>query len=659
MSVYIRKGLAHIPGPSDSDQSEDDEDSFLKDPDQLQDQLPQPFRMIDKVLNRILDMAWDIIRESESERESAEKAEQSNKTVPVLQLEGKFKLPERTNCLVCSDDGRYIFMGHSQGLSVCTTCSLVCVSAWLEDRLEITSIHITGLGETAYLVGTIDDMGVARLYTFHTDIINLLKVFNEAEDLNQRSLCMKFELSKGGDFGALSISCNGAQCLEVYRFPKELWLKELKEQTASQKQHPSGIGDVKLMPVSLLLKIKPPKIPTGAIIKSPFEVLQKTEEGSIFGSGQNHLVSSRQWEDQDALFRSKYRKYLITNFNKTKVTEEKPSHCTSHFLLPGGLFPVLGGAKSQPGVPVSVCMWWIGSHNLHQYLLCKPAKDKPDIEPKPDVLWPNAHEILCSGVSSCTRYVALGLTTNLVSVWDRHFVSADSALSRMMFVDYRPAIPDDVLLSQGPANTKVYILVTCHSGTRLVLTIGQGANSYAVKLLERHAETGSLPTSTAPVPFTQGLVLLMYRDGKMLLRDVINKTTVCRFSIPDTHLLATPWDPVYALDSTQQTLFIRGDQNLGHCEYVEADDRESQLFVLRISESVLLEPYRVAPKESQKAQTGTNFSNLEEAFNHYVQQRVLCVNERNTAMTQTWNQLQQHAATVLQSNQRHGNTTTS
>lgn len=69
------------------------------------------------------------------------------------------QLPESTNCLTCSEDGRYLSLGHSQGLSVWCASSLICVAKWLQDTLEITSIQMTRMAEAAYLLGTVDDMG--------------------------------------------------------------------------------------------------------------------------------------------------------------------------------------------------------------------------------------------------------------------------------------------------------------------------------------------------------------------------------------------------------------------------------------------------------------------------------------------------------------------
>ncbi|XP_016367493.1 WD repeat-containing protein 93-like [Sinocyclocheilus rhinocerous] len=93
---------------------------------------------------------------------------------------------------------------------------------------------------------------------------------------------------------------SGCVWLDVYRFPQDVWIKELETKQATQTPQTT---EAKLSPVVLLMKIKPPEIPAGTSLKSPSDVLQKTEEGTIIGSGQNHLISSRQWENQDAAFR--------------------------------------------------------------------------------------------------------------------------------------------------------------------------------------------------------------------------------------------------------------------------------------------------------------------------------------------------------------------
>ena len=69
------------------------------------------------------------------------------------------QLPECTNCLACSGDGRFLAAGHSQGVSVSCAVSLASVSSWLEDGLDVTAIQMTGVGQGAYLISTVDDMG--------------------------------------------------------------------------------------------------------------------------------------------------------------------------------------------------------------------------------------------------------------------------------------------------------------------------------------------------------------------------------------------------------------------------------------------------------------------------------------------------------------------
>ena len=67
MPVYIRKNVSFTP-PSIAKMSDEEDDDYLQDPDQLRDVLPQPYRMINKVLEKLLEDVWTIIEVKENKR---------------------------------------------------------------------------------------------------------------------------------------------------------------------------------------------------------------------------------------------------------------------------------------------------------------------------------------------------------------------------------------------------------------------------------------------------------------------------------------------------------------------------------------------------------------------------------------------------------------
>ncbi|XP_023125915.2 WD repeat-containing protein 93 isoform X2 [Amphiprion ocellaris] len=574
--------------------------------------------------------------------EAAHKVDQLRGKTPTLELHPVTQLPENTNCLACSEDGRYLCLGHSQGLSVWCASSLICVSECLQDSLEITSVQMSRIGEMTYLLGTVDDMGVARVFAHHFDTIHLLGVINVMKDINKRSICLTFELYKEGYYGAASLSCNDAVWLEIYRFPSAVWLEEL-ERALSRKQDPNSSGDVdvKWAPVALMMKIKPPKIPTGRAFDGPPEASQITEYLTHCLALDAIMNSSRQ----------RQKSSFNAETGKTKEENESPRRCTQHFLLPCGHFPCSSEAK--PGLPVAVAVWWSGSQNLLQYVLQKAAKNKADVEPMPVVLWPNAKEILCSAASRCTRYIALGLDDALVCVWDRLSGAPlpvvlvpveNSAIIRMQFVDCWSVSPGD---SKTLAAEKVHLLLQCKSGEIHTVTTGRGTQSCTMQLTERPEDNRDLPSVIMPVPFLQGLSLVLQRNGKMFLQDVINKTTVCFLTLPTIHLVTTPCSPVYALNTKQQTLFIRGDQD-SSCSVTSEDSSQSQLFIFRFRESDIIKQYVVSHPDSPRQQQILSYVTLQESCNAYLWQRALSAAERNKDIRKTWERLQETAAKLQQ-----------
>ncbi|KAG7256746.1 hypothetical protein CRUP_013398 [Coryphaenoides rupestris] len=352
-----------IPEPSEAQWAEKDRESFLSDPEELWDPRPQPYRMIDELLQGVLDAAWDA-------------------------------LPESTHCLACSGDGRFLAVGHAQGLTVSHASSLACVCSWPPEggtEEEITAIQMRA-SEWRYRV--------VRVLAFSAEKLHVLKIINKTEDINQRSVCVTFELSEGGDFAAALMRCNGAVWLDVYHFPLEAWLEDLKQAEAHSQE---------------------------AWRAAVTQIAGRSLAGGLGSSGLNHMISGRQWGLQDAAFRSSY------GFEPWDHQDVRPGLGAAHFLSPCDAPTGSTGEGTAP--PGALCLWWTGSHNLLQYPLGK-ARNKQDAEPRATasaaaaaaaaaatataLTWPNAQEIVCSAVSRNHRYLALGLgPDHVVSVWDR------------------------------------------------------------------------------------------------------------------------------------------------------------------------------------------------------------------------------------------------
>lgn len=75
---------------------------------------------------------------------------------PIVPLR---QLPENTNCLTCTADGRFLGLAHTQGLSVWCASSFTPAAEWLQPQLELIFIQMTRMAEMTYLLGTVDDMG--------------------------------------------------------------------------------------------------------------------------------------------------------------------------------------------------------------------------------------------------------------------------------------------------------------------------------------------------------------------------------------------------------------------------------------------------------------------------------------------------------------------
>lgn len=70
LPVFTQKGLLEVPSPTEDWCRDDEEDYVFKDPDWELNSLPQPYRMISRLVNLLLDRSWEVIEERRTLRET-------------------------------------------------------------------------------------------------------------------------------------------------------------------------------------------------------------------------------------------------------------------------------------------------------------------------------------------------------------------------------------------------------------------------------------------------------------------------------------------------------------------------------------------------------------------------------------------------------------
>uniref|UniRef100_H2YG23 Uncharacterized protein n=1 Tax=Ciona savignyi TaxID=51511 RepID=H2YG23_CIOSA len=225
MPVYIRSGELDIPAPSISTLDSEDEDGvFLLDPELVVDELPQPFRMIDKILTGIVEDTWDVIVDRQVKRE----AELRRIKPPVYKPTSKIDEFSGSTCITHSGDERFLFVApEAGGLVAHDAATHEKVAEWLCPDVCVETMTCKPIGPQCYLLATVDDMGFARLVLMASDTFHVVHIINEQIEGNPKSNAVKFELSSSGDYCGLSLQSGGSAWVDFYKLPRDTWMREV------------------------------------------------------------------------------------------------------------------------------------------------------------------------------------------------------------------------------------------------------------------------------------------------------------------------------------------------------------------------------------------------------------------------------------------------
>ncbi|KAK2107482.1 hypothetical protein P7K49_012647 [Saguinus oedipus] len=307
LPIGTQKGPLEVPLPTEKDWPKDDEeDHVLVDPDEELDSLPQPYRMINKLVDLLFDKAWEIIEERNVLREAESSQIQLTVYPPLREIQ---------------------------------------------------------------------------------------------DDTGKQTTCVKMEISQGGDFAAFLLQGKinqrfqtfgaGDVWLDVYKLPKETWLKEVK--------HPKLTSNPKKKVRQLQLKKNRAELEgtfQSTTFKSALEVFAKIKDCYGLGSGQNHFIKDSQWERQAEIFNASYRKCLDGEW------EEEPLRTQ---------IPKANRSQQPPATD-----WNYDKIQCCLFAMPTEVKGPPD----PEGVWPCAAPIVASQLSCSSSYLVLACEDGVLTLWD-------------------------------------------------------------------------------------------------------------------------------------------------------------------------------------------------------------------------------------------------
>ncbi|CAF0726691.1 unnamed protein product [Adineta steineri] len=420
-----------IPTPSRQGYLNDQTD-FTLDPSLIFDQLPQPFRRINKILESIFDDAWTIIEQREKQR---------------LSEQAKFVSAQHTSSTIINTSIPISLIGSHISGTLCffngtqnEQSYLVCYDSQVDEIINQIPIdnsfkqmnvfkNEASVKNTIYFLSIIDKLGYWKMIAYKNQQYYLLFTQYETDDDTKRPTCLMTQTGLNDEYLAVSwFGTNNDSWVEIYKLSKEQWKSEITTQeqsiAASKNQTEENVVEqvVDSEPTlirgqfsrpTLVFKAKVPKFSPGT--NNIQQLMKNTENLSNIGQGtSNHFYTQQIIDLKTMLIRD-----LMLPAKKTDVNErpptipkaEPPPAITPHVLF----IP----AATATGVN-SVAISWPTTNQLLIYKVAKPDnKGKESSDARPISIWPFSSHITSLTYDSKHEQLAVALESGNVCIIER------------------------------------------------------------------------------------------------------------------------------------------------------------------------------------------------------------------------------------------------
>ena len=591
------------PSPSYcSDDEKEREAYFLDNPDFEFDELPQPFRFLDKILEEILDqLSVEIGRV-----EKLKQLKSQTKPLPIFKNPSMLDLSNAQEKI--TQDLKYDGVTSTQGcilesFKVSTTTNTIFVAR--ERQLQAISIFTrkclaqTEVGSAAPLymliampVG-ISDKGnaidVALLtdksgycYSFLFDGKELfpVKLFEGGKTDPAHVLKWKF----CDDLGLLSITKkqpSTGHVIEIYKIPKEQWIHEYEnamkklqnnedkfgdqdllvanessevklssahsfeedDETESHSQHKLShlMSNLQLTCMNLIATLKPPKEVSSLASNST----TKIPDGAKLGSGDKNWLNSAFYETLKLQLKADLLG-LSANVDEDIDLNGAESIPNIHFLKRVNVrLTTENNPDQKQCLHDMIGIWW---SSRNQFFIYKLPKSSRDGEVQLDQVYTNADLIAGSCVNEDTSLIAIALNNNNIIVWNR----LTSKPSKVIQLDE----PDLLCMKFAQVEDGSELLIFgMNSG--IILQLNYGTSDLNLKPLTDQSSVKQSKLLRCELVPKHPSLLFVARDPDLItVFDLNQQSAIFHFQLPSGFTLDCSSSPCFMFNRSLSMLLV-------------------------------------------------------------------------------------------------------
>lgn len=644
MPFYIRARQQDIPTPTISSVASDEEDNFITDPEKFFDELPQPFRLINKIVNEIFETSWDNISSLELERELEAKRIRPPTYKPTSSLE---KFPN-VSCL-CLAENNMLFLGLENSLVAINNESQEVISSWSPEEETCVDRVMCQYHEASqlYLIAIIDDMGFARLLILENDTFHSVAVLNELVEGSPKTNATKFQISPDSTYCGIVLESDKVCWLEMHKLPMENWAKEIdagrkeylkkvESMTATSTSDTSMENEIpqtssselafpviKFSPLTQILKVNQPPPITGTSARSAQQMLDQVNNGEVIGDGTCHGITDTSFIIKEELFTLLNERELMYSEDDIPSVTFQP---TFYFLKKSCMEPAIQGKVES--IYTHVGVWFSHHHNFYIYQLNKGGKN---IEFKPDGVWPQSSNITSCALGNSTMLLAIGVEKGSLTLWNRnlglvkHVVSIcnNVPITSIDFlnVNEEQTMPETVQLLVGCANGQIS-KVFCEK------------DSSPLTAVPAPQEQDDKFILIKPIPKLPQVFFLVTQDGNMVLRNADYNEILCNLILPEDYKYENPFETGLLVDVNGEVMHIRGNG-------LSTNDNDIFLFHLRSF------PTLDKIRDSQTEEPDDKPIQFDDMIQNLLSQRMQKQSSRTAALSSRWHDLHKQLNIVL------------